>query len=351
MCSLSWRKKRQTRRRGNARVSRRAALWHDRRARAAARFALATVLPVLPAAAREERLARKRARPFFIPVMLTRSTSRVFTLAANTFIEAARQRFFAFLILLAAALAAGGSLLRTFNFGNSELKFTADFGFGGMFFFGSILAVVMMAQLFFSELDNRTALTLLARPVRRGEFFLGKFLGVWALLGVFVALTGGVLLVMLLTRSWELSADALAEAAATRTAPQLPVFSAGGLALGCLLQWLRLGTAAALTLLVCSFARSFLYTVVVATMAVLACQLQGLAREAFAKTSGPAWSRITAELGRLIPDLQLFDLGAPLALQPESVPAGAALSALGYGALYPLVIVPIAVWIFADREL
>ena len=272
---------------------------------------------------------------------------RIRALTANTFVEALRQRFFAFLALLGAVLAASGSALRTFNFGSSELKFIADFGFGGMFFFGSTLAVVMTAQLFFSEMDNRTALTLLARPVRRWEFFFGKFLGTWALLGVFVALLAGILCVLLFSRSIE-----IAEQAAQMGNPA-PYFSVPGLLSAAALQWLRLGVVAALTLFICSFACSFLYTVVVSTMALLACQLQGLARESLSRSDSAGWVQGVANvLGHLIPDLQVFDLGVPLALEANANGASAAaLSALGYGLLYLPVLLLLSVWVFADREL
>jgi ABC-type transport system involved in multi-copper enzyme maturation permease subunit len=271
---------------------------------------------------------------------------RLFALSANTFTEASRQRFFAFLVLLGMAVAVSGAFLRAFNFGNSELKFTADFGFGCVFFFGSILAVVMPAQLFFSELDNRTALPLLARPVRRWEFVAGKFLGAWALLGVFCALLFGVLGALLFLRSRELAQEALLAGG------EAPWFSMGGLALFALLQWLRLGVVAALTLLVCGFARSFLYTVVVSFLALLVCQLQGAGRAAFAKGAGTPWARaLTDGLGRLLPDLQLFDLGVPLVLQPEGAPAGAVTSAAAYGGLYELALLALAAWLFLDREI
>jgi hypothetical protein len=68
-----------------------------------------------------------------------------------TFLEAIRQRFFAFLILLSAALVLSSVSFRFLDFGHGELKFVCDFGFGGMFLFGSVLAVVMSAQLFLQK--------------------------------------------------------------------------------------------------------------------------------------------------------------------------------------------------------
>ncbi|MDR1497552.1 MAG: ABC transporter permease [Puniceicoccales bacterium] len=270
---------------------------------------------------------------------------RLCAITANTFTEASRQRFFALLVLLGMVVAVSGAFLRVFNFGSSELKFTADFGFGCVFFFGSILAVVMTTQLFFAELENRTALPLLARPVRRWEFVAGKFLGAWALLGVFTALIFGVLGALLLVRSHELAQEAI------RAGESAPWFSVQGLAIFALLQWLRLGVVAALTLLVCSFARSLLYAVTVSSLALLVCQMQGTARAALASGSN-SWVRVVVETaGRLLPDLQLFDLGVPLALQPAGVPAGVVASAAGYGIFYTVVLLALAVWLFSDREI
>jgi ABC-2 type transport system permease protein len=133
---------------------------------------------------------------------------RTLWISRVTFLEAVRQRFFAFLLVLSAAMVLSSVSLRVFDFGHGELKFIADFGFGGMFFFGSVLAVVMTAQLFFSEIDNKTALTLLAKPLSRAEFLLGKFFGAWAVLGVFVVVLAGLQGAVLWAREQELIAAA-----------------------------------------------------------------------------------------------------------------------------------------------
>ena len=113
---------------------------------------------------------------------------RIWFIARLTLTEAFRQRFLTVIVLLGIAMIAGARAMGTFDFGSSELKFTADLGFGAITFFGTILAVAMTAQLFFAELESRTALTLLARPVRRAEFIFGKFLGVVLALFAFAAL-------------------------------------------------------------------------------------------------------------------------------------------------------------------
>ncbi|MGA0133924.1 MAG: ABC transporter permease [Opitutales bacterium] len=271
---------------------------------------------------------------------------RIFWIARITFLEAVRQRLFSFLLLLGAALAGSSVAFRFLNFGQGELKFVADFGFGIMFLFGSLLAVVMMAQLLFAELDNRTAMTLLAKPLGRSEFLLGKFLGVWAVMAVFVLLLCAVLGAVLLSRASELAA--LAEEAG-RTAP---VVDGGGLVVFAVLQWLRLGVVSAMTLLVSAGARTFLFSVVAGMLAVLGGQLQWLAQDLLAKDDAGVFQRSLAWFAtRAVPNLQQFNIGDALVLDPASVPPGAPSAAILSGFLHLTAFVVIACALFRRREI
>src|SRR6188508_422357 len=135
------------------------------------------------------------------------SPRRTWLIARNTLLEASRQKLFSFLLFLALALVLGARWFRDFNFGAPELKFLADCGFGAMAFFGAALTITATAQLFFIEIENRTALTLLAKPVWRAEFILGKFLGVAVLMAVFCLLLTTLLIAVLWWREGELMAD------------------------------------------------------------------------------------------------------------------------------------------------
>lgn len=271
---------------------------------------------------------------------------RTYWIARITFLESVRQRLFSFLLLIGAALAGSSVVFRFLNFGHGELKFVADFGFGIMFLFGSLLAVVMTAQLLYAELDNRTALTLLAKPVGRSEFLLGKFLGVWAVLGVFVALLCSVLAAVLLVRAAELGP--IAEAAG-RTPPTADAF---GLAVFALLQWIRLGLVAALTLFLAAGARTFLFTVVAGMLAVLAGQLQWLAQDLLTKADVNVVQRLLAWITtRAVPNLQQFNIGDALVLDPSGAPAGAAASAALSGTLHLLAFLVLACALFRRREI
>jgi len=272
--------------------------------------------------------------------------SRILPIARVTFLEALRQRFFGFLLVLALALTLGSIPLKAIDFGNQELKFLADLGFGVMLLFGSVLGVVLPAQLLYAELDNRTALTLLAKPVGRAEFLLGKFLGAWAVLAVFALAVAGLIGIILLVRE----PDVAARAARLELAP--PELSLAGLAAHALLQVVRLGLVAALTLLVGALSRTFLYTVVVGAMAVLAGQLVWVAQEALQRPDQGALLKAGLWLStRLFPNLQGFNIGEALTLAPGTVEAGTVPALLLAGAAYLAALLALGCLAFRRREI
>jgi len=274
------------------------------------------------------------------------SLRRTLWISRVTFLEAVRQRFFAFLLVLSAAMVLSSVSFRVFDFGHGELKFIADFGFGWMFFFGSVLAVVMTAQLFFSEIDNKTALTLLAKPLSRAEFLLGKFFGAWAVLGVFVLVLAGLQGVVLWAREQELIA-------AAEQAGKIPAtFSIVGLCELVLLQWLRLGVVISIVLAISALARTFLFAVVVGSLAVVAGQLQWIAQDALLRpTDSPVYAFFLWVSTRLIPNLQQFNLADALVLGSSAVEEGA-LIAVGFsGVAYLAAYLTLGSLIFRRREI
>lgn len=272
--------------------------------------------------------------------------SRILPIARITFLEALRQRFFGFLLVLALAMTLGSLPLKAIDFGNQELKFLADLGFGVTLLLGSVLAVVLPAQLLYAELDNRTALTLLAKPVGRSEFLLGKFLGAWAVLAVFALAVTALLAVILMLREPEVAARA------ARLELAAPELSLPGLAAHALLQVVRLGVVAALTLLLGSLARTFLYTVVVGSMAVLAGQLVWVAQEALQEAGQTATMKTLLWAStRLFPNLQSFNIGEALVLAPGTVEAGTLPALLLSGLAYLAVLLLLACLAFRRREI
>ena len=67
-----------------------------------------------------------------------------------------------------------------------DVKMFKDVATAMTLFVGLLLAVLSATKVIDEEIDNKTMLTLLSKPVRRGEIVLGKFLGVCASVAVVV---------------------------------------------------------------------------------------------------------------------------------------------------------------------
>ncbi len=272
------------------------------------------------------------------------SLLRLLFIAQNTLREAVRQKIFILLLVLALGLVAGAQFFREFHFGSHELKFLTDVGFGAMAGFGAVLAVVATAQLFFSEIERRTILTLLAKPVWRAEFVLGKFAGVAVLTAVFcgglTALLAGVLWVR--------------ESALMRELPD--AFAGGGMisyaqvALVGLLQWVKLLLLSALTLLVASYAQTQLFTVVMGFVVWVSCHLQHLAQAASARGGASAARVIMGWAAHVLHDFQVFNLGEILGGE-KALPWSYLGRVLLYAGAYIVVGCALAVFCFRRREL
>lgn len=273
---------------------------------------------------------------------------RIFTIGRNTFLDAVRQKFFNALVILSVALIVSSRFFRQFDFGSGELKFIADFGLGAILLFGAILAVVATAQLFYSEIENRTALTILAKPVHRWEFLAGKFLGVFLLLAVFTALMAGILGIMLYWRE-----SSLMDRYGDQFGGQRLV-SYAGLAGFAVLQWLKLGVLCAVTLFVSSFSNTNLYSVVVSFFVMIICQLQYIARDSWENIGNPVIKGLVWGLSLLFPNFQMFNVGDVMLFPHDAtapLSAGTPWMIAGYGVIYIVAFVGLAVFAFRRREI
>lgn len=268
-------------------------------------------------------------------------------IASNTFLEAVRQKFFNSLLFIAIALVASSTFFQQFDFGTGELKFIADFGFGALFFFGSILSITVTTQLFFNEIENRTALTMLAKPVHKFSFLLGKLLGVQLLMLAFVLLLCLLLAGILYWRESELI---------SRMDPEL--FSDGRLlrysdilVFG-FLQWLKFGLLGAITLFVASFSNTNIYTIIVSFCMLVVCQLQYIARDAYADMDQGVGRLVVQGIGLIFPNFQLFNVGDQLLyMQNEALPATNVLQITLYACAYIAAFATLAQLSFRRREI
>jgi ABC-type transport system involved in multi-copper enzyme maturation permease subunit len=117
---------------------------------------------------------------------------RILAVARNTFREAVRNKVLYSLLVFALALIVSSLALGELSV-HEETRTVLDVGLFGVDLFGVLIAVFVGVNLLYKELALKTVYTILAKPIARWEFVLGKWLGVMATLAVQVAVMGVVL--------------------------------------------------------------------------------------------------------------------------------------------------------------
>jgi ABC-2 type transport system permease protein len=271
------------------------------------------------------------------------SLHRIALIAGSTLREAMRQRLFGCFLILAVALVLGARWFRQFNFGAPELRFVADCAFGAMSMFGSALTITATAHLFLGEIENRSVLTLLAKPVSRSEFVLGKFLGTVVLVGGFCVLLTGLLAAVLWQREGELLRlypDAFPNGRSVDFAT---------LAVAGSLQWLKLAVLASFALHIATLAQTQLYKVVAGFFVHVLGHHQYLAQDAYTRGSEGIGRFVGVGLASVFPNFHIFSV--PDVLGNVGGMSQHLVGVASYGFGYLAAVCALAVWSFRHREI
>ena len=135
-------------------------------------------------------------------------------IAVNTFREAIRDRILYLFIGFAVVMVLSSKLFGMLTVGD-EVKIVKDIGLASIRFFSMLIAVMMSMILISREVDNRTVFNILAKPVRRWQFILGKYLGLVAIVAANLVLITVVLIVTVLATTGELDPMLMYAAAMT----------------------------------------------------------------------------------------------------------------------------------------
>jgi ABC-type transport system involved in multi-copper enzyme maturation permease subunit len=305
------------------------------------------------------------------------SLYRILTIARNTLLESVRQKVLNVLLIssivlvgcsvYASQLATPG--LDAAGLFDAQIKFVKDFGCGAIGLSGFFIALLSTAQLIPQELHNRTIYTILAKPVRRSEFLLGKFFGVVLLLALCVALLS---LAFALTLYWQelrglqFVHDAYAQSPNWRDNAYLVGLynHDAGLVIqqvrdpqlieAILLIFAKLVMTCGIALLISSFATSSIFTIITTIFIYLIGHMEGTAREVWLASEGGHPSLLGSVLvgfiSMLVPDMNSYTIVDEI-LAGNHVPWDHALSLLGYAAAYLVVLLTTSVVIFEYREI
>jgi ABC-type transport system involved in multi-copper enzyme maturation permease subunit len=129
---------------------------------------------------------------------------RIAAIARNAFREAVRDRVLYNLVLFVLILTAASIFIGELS-GGQERKVIVDLGLSAMLLFGVFIAIFVGVGLVYKEIERRTIYAVFSKPVGRGEFLVGKYLGLCLTLLVNVLVMGvGVSLALLyVSRGWD----------------------------------------------------------------------------------------------------------------------------------------------------
>ncbi len=249
-------------------------------------------------------------------------------IAIATLLEAFRNRLFAVAILFGLVLVAMSVAAASISIAE-RARLIVDVGLSAASGLGTLIAVAMSINTFAGELKTHTAFPILARPLPRWAFILGKYLGV-------VAAMIGVVTIM-----------GLATAVTVKLyGGEIPSAFWGSLWLG----WIEIMVVVAVSFTFCSLAVPTLaatYSAGVIIAGNLATDVQDLGARLQAKGEPFGWLLQSAYY--ILPDLQ--DLSGRIqAANNLELPVAYLWNGTLYGVSYAGVAVVIAMWVFTRRR-
>ena len=255
---------------------------------------------------------------------------RAGVVALNTFREAVRDRvlynlvFFALLMMAAAVMVGQISI-------DIEQTVIVSLGLSAISLIGLLIAIFLGVALVSKEMDKRTLYALLAKPVRRWEFLLGKFGGLVLTLAVnTAAMALGLLVVMLYVRHSLQRSDAVVLVAVY-------------------FILLKLALVVALALLFSCFTTPLLAILFTVGLYIVGLYVQELRDLPFDLMS-PAMSSFTKWLSYLLPNFENFNVMA-MAAHGRAVPGALILQNTLYALLYCTIVLTAAAAVFSRRNL
>jgi ABC-type transport system involved in multi-copper enzyme maturation permease subunit len=255
---------------------------------------------------------------------------RVGVVALNTFREAVRDRVLYNLMFFALAMIAASILVGQVSIGIEEMVIVS-LGLSAISVIGLLIAMFIGVGLVSKEMDKRTLYALLAKPVRRWEFLLGKFGGLVLTLTVnTVAMTAGLFLALKLVKT---SAEPLE----------------GAVLVAVYFIVLKLALVVALALLFSCFTTpllSILYTAGLYIAGLFVTEMRTYQSE----TMSRALQSLLRWLSYLLPNFENFDVMAGAA-HGRAIPGMLIAQNTAYAALYCAIVLTVAAVIFTRRDL
>jgi len=290
--------------------------------------------------------------------------ARIIIIARITLTEAIRQKVLNILLLFGLLMIIASSYLSQAAV-EEQIKSVKDYGCGAISLIGGCIAILSVAQLLPQEMHNRTIYTILAKPVRRGEFLIGKFCGVVMLLALCVSLMCLAFAAVLWWQEQVGIAFIQSEYPNAASNPdmlnayqhELAHFIAQAqdpqLISAIVLIFAKLVMAAAMALVISTFSTSFIFTVVTTAMLYIAGHLESTARDVWlghGANATPFQKGFLELVSLIIPDMNAFTIIDEI-LDGHALPVAHVFSLTGYACIYTIILLVISQLIFEFREI
>lgn len=253
--------------------------------------------------------------------------TRILTIAKNSFQEVIRDRILYFIGFFTLLLILAQRIIPEIAAGTHE-KILLDFGIGAIALMSVTIAIFVGTAMINKEIEQRTLLMLVPKPISRAEFILGKHLGLVAVLAVVLTIMMAIYLAML----------GLSDIA----------FPLKALAITAVYLLLELGLLTGIALLFGVFTSSILATLLSFGVYLMGHFSQDLV-ELGKLSENESIKSLTTSLYLILPDLSRLDLKneAVYGLLPDT---GDLLANALYGLLYTALVLVISITIFARKE-
>jgi ABC-type transport system involved in multi-copper enzyme maturation permease subunit len=256
--------------------------------------------------------------------------TRIGTVALNTFREAVRDRVLYNLVFFALVMMAAAILVGQISI-DIENIVIVSLGLSAISIIGLLMSVFIGVGLVSKEIDKRTLYALLAKPLRRWEFILGKFGGLALTLTVnTAAMAAGLFLIMFYVKHSIEGGDAVVLVAVY-------------------FILLKLALVVALAMLFSCFTTPLLAILFTAGLYIAGLFVHEM-RNLEPGTMTPALGGLLRGISYLLPNFENFDaMGA--AAHGRAIPGMLIAQNTVYAALYCAIVLAVAVAIFSQRNL
>jgi ABC-type transport system involved in multi-copper enzyme maturation permease subunit len=267
------------------------------------------------------------------------SARRIGLVSRHVFKEHLRDRVLYSIVAFAVVLVSGALLIGEITAGQ-DVKVIKDLGLATINIAGLVMAIFIGIRLVAREIERRSIYSLLAKPLPRWEFIVGKYLGLVLTIVVNIALMTLAFYALLAWMGWQAPGEVRQSWDAPATDPAL--------LLAILLILTELALVTAVALFFSTFSSSALLSLVL-TLGVWVVGVESADLRRFGELVESPAAPLVSAIGWMLPAFSAFDIKAQV-VHGQPVPAALVGWRIIYGGMYVALVVGASIAIFSRRE-